>query len=162
MATIRRTHSSKTRWRAFTLRKGWGLPDKYEPRRSGPDDRRSASTAGGFPWFRRVPLLAAEATTMRDDADRLLFLAAFHVLAARVHPDGIGRPESMMHLDGRTCEVASTAVDGTKRRVGPAALEHSELLPEHEDFDDEACARAKGGDQRAEQGRDDREHHWRR
>jgi hypothetical protein len=33
---------------------------------------------------------------------------------------------------------------------------------EHEDLDDEARARAKGGKERAEQGRDDREHDGRR
>jgi hypothetical protein len=44
------------------------------------------------------------------------------------------------------------AVDRAKRRPGPGALEHGELLPEHEDLYDEACARAQGVDERAEQG----------
>ena len=34
---------------------------------------------------------------------------------------------------------------------GPGALEHGELLPEHEDLYDEACARAQSVDERAEQ-----------
>ncbi len=54
------------------------------------------------------------------------------------------------------------AADGAKRRAGPAAFQYGELLPEHQDLDDEARARAKGGDERAEQGRDDREHDQRR
>jgi hypothetical protein len=53
----------------------------------------------------------------------------------------------------------SPAQDGTKRRAGPPALQHGELLSEHEDLDDEARARAKGGDECAEQSRNDREHY---
>jgi hypothetical protein len=34
----------------------------------------------------------------------------------------------------------------------PRALEHGELLPEHEDLRDEACPRAQGVDERAEKG----------
>lgn len=48
--------------------------------------------------------------------------------------------------------VAITAVDRAKRRPGPGALEHGELLPQHEDLYDEARARAQRGDERAEQG----------
>jgi hypothetical protein len=43
------------------------------------------------------------------------------------------------------------AVDRAKLRAGPVTLEDGELLPEHEDLDDEARARAKSGDERAEQ-----------
>jgi hypothetical protein len=44
------------------------------------------------------------------------------------------------------------AVDRAKRRPRPGALEHGELLPELEDLYDEACTRAQGVDERAEQG----------
>ena len=50
------------------------------------------------------------------------------------------------------------AVDGPKLRAGPAALEHGELLPEHEYLYDEIRARAAARNERAEKGRDDREH----
>jgi hypothetical protein len=43
------------------------------------------------------------------------------------------------------------AVDRAKRRPGPDALEHGELLPEHQDLHDQACARARDVDERAEQ-----------
>jgi hypothetical protein len=43
------------------------------------------------------------------------------------------------------------AIDRAKRRPGPGALEHGELLPEQADIYDQARARAKGGNERAEQ-----------
>jgi hypothetical protein len=53
-------------------------------------------------------------------------------------------------------------VEGAKRWPGRGALENGELLPQHEDLYDEARAGAKGIDERAEQGRDDRKHRPRR
>ena len=50
------------------------------------------------------------------------------------------------------------AVDRAKRRPGPGALEHGELLPEHEVLDDEARARAEGGEKRTDDCRDERQH----
>jgi hypothetical protein len=51
------------------------------------------------------------------------------------------------------------AVYGAKLWTGPAALEHGELLAEHEDLYDETRAGAEAGDERVEQGREDGEHH---
>lgn len=86
-------------------------------------------------------------------------------------PASLGMPTTLP-IDGRSTsrlvgaspssDHPEGAVDGAKRRARPAALEHSELLPEHEDLDDEARPRAKGGEERAEYGRDDREHDGRR
>ena len=53
-----------------------------------------------------------------------------------------------------TQKARSTRRSSGRGRVGW----NTRNLPEHEDLHDEARARGKGGDERADQGGDDREH----
>jgi hypothetical protein len=78
-------------------------------------------------------------------------VAGFTIASASAHCD--------QTLETTTQKARSIGRSGG-RGAGP--LENGELLPEHEDLDDEACAQAQCVDERVEQGRDDCEHHRRR
>jgi hypothetical protein len=73
----------------------------------------------------------------------------------------IGLSRVMRSISSMTSAESGGRPCGRDLYAGPGAREHGELLPEHEDLHDEARVRAHGGDERAEQGRDDREHRWR-
>ena len=78
---------------------------------------------------------------------QVITVAGFTTASASAHRD---------HT--RETEDPERPVDAAKRWPGPGAPENGELLPEHEDLYNEARARAKRVNERAEQGRDDRKH----
>jgi hypothetical protein len=86
---------------------------------------------------------------------RFDFQAQKRAKPRRCHPitvSGFTIASASAHRDQTRERTTQKAVDRAKRRPGPGALEHGELLTEHEDLYDEACARAQAGDERAEQG----------